>query len=161
MTTKKAYLAGGCFWGMEDLFRNRPGVVDTEVGYTGGDSERPTYESHPGHAEAIEISYDTEKTSFKELLEYFFRIHNPTTMNRQGGDIGTSYRSTIFFQDEDELEQAQEFIEMVEEMEKWPDPIVTTLEPLKTFYEAEAYHQDYLERNPGGYTCHVEYFDSY
>jgi len=161
MTAKKAYIAGGCFWGMEDLFRERPGVLDTEVGYTGGTEPRPTYQNHTGHAEAIEITYDDEQTSFRELLEYLFRIHNPTTPNQQGNDRGVAYRSAIFYQNEEEKQIAQDVIEMVEASEKWPDPVVTTLEPKSEFFEAEAYHQDYLKRNIGGYTCHMEYFDSY
>src|ERR1700754_3775683 len=110
---KKAYIAGGCFWGMEDLFRVRPGIKDTEVGYIGGQNEKPTYRNHPGHAEGIEITYDPKETSFKQILDYFFRIHNPTTINRQGNDIGTSYRSAIFFQDEQEKKEAEEIIKIV------------------------------------------------
>ncbi len=158
---KKVYLAGGCFWGLEDLFRELPGVLGTEVGYTGGTNDNPTYEHHPGHAEALEIEYDPEKTSYKALLDFFFRIHNPTTLNQQGNDVGTSYRSAIFYQSESEKKEAQEFIEIVNESGKWPDPVVTTLEPFRAFYPAEDYHQDYLEKRPGGYTCHAVFFDSY
>ena len=158
---KKAYLAGGCFWGLEELFRDRPGVITTEAGYTGGENENPTYENHPGHAEALEITYDSEKTSFKNILDFFFCTHNPTTKNRQGNDVGTSYRSAIFYQNEEEKEEAEKFIAIVNESGRWPDPVVTTLEPFTGFYPAEEYHQDYLQKNPGGYTCHLVYFDSY
>jgi peptide-methionine (S)-S-oxide reductase len=158
---KRAYFAGGCFWGLEDLIREQSGVIETEVGYTGGQNENPTYEHHPGHAEAVEITYDPEKTSYKKLLDFFFQIHNPTTLNQQGNDIGTSYRSAIFYQNEDERKEAEEFIEIVNESGRWSDPVVTTLEPFTRFWPAEEYHQDYLEKNPSGYTCHAIYFDSY
>ena len=159
--TKKAYLAGGCFWGLEELFRSRPGVLATEAGYTGGTNEHPTYEDHPGHAEALEITYDPAQVSFKELLDFFFQIHNPTTLNRQGNDVGTSYRSAIFYQDEEEKRVAEEMIGIVNASGRWKDPVVTTLEPFARFTPAEAYHQDYLQKHPGGYTCHAVYFDSY
>lgn len=159
--SKRAYVAGGCFWGMEDLFRELEGVVATEVGYTGGASDHPTYEHHAGHAEALEISYDPAKISYAQILDFFFRIHNPTTLNRQGNDVGASYRSAIFFQDENEREEAQEMIEIVNASGRWPDPVVTTLEPFTRFWPAEGYHQDYLLKNPGGYTCHAVYGDSY
>ena len=159
--TKKIVVAGGCFWGMEDLIRKQPGVMHTEVGYTGGSVENPTYENHAGHAEAVEIEYDTEKTSYKNLLDFFFQIHNPTTLNQQGNDRGTSYRSAIFYANESEKKEAEEFIKIVNDSKRWKDPVVTTLEPLTRFYRAEEYHQDYLEKNPGGYTCHVIWFDSY
>ena len=158
---KYAYFAGGCFWGLEDLIRTVPGVTNTEVGYCGGKNENPTYENHPGHAEAVEISYDTKKTSYEELLDYFFRIHDPTTRNQQGNDIGSSYRSAIFYSSEAEKQQATDFIAMVNASGRWPRPVVTTLEPMQKFYSAEAYHQDYLQKNPVGYTCHFERFDSY
>lgn len=158
---KKIVLAGGCFWGLEDLLRTQPGVIDTEAGYAGGRNENPTYESHPGHAEAVEITYDPNVTDYKHLLDFFFQIHNPTTMNQQGNDKGTAYRSAIFFGNEEEKEIAQEMIEIVDESGRWNEPVVTTLEPLTRFWPAEDYHQDYLERNPGGYTCHAIYFDSY
>src|SRR3989344_5667117 len=148
---KKAYFAGGCFWGLEDLMRKQNGVVDTEAGYTGGSRENPTYENHEGHAEALEVVYDPAQTSFWKLLDFFFQIHNPTTRNRQGNDIGTSYRSAIFYQNDEELKQAKEFIEIVNASKRWPDPIVTTLEPFMAFWKAEEYHQDYLQKNPGGY----------
>ncbi|TLF44565.1 peptide-methionine (S)-S-oxide reductase MsrA [Maribacter aurantiacus] len=156
---KKAYIAGGCFWGMEDLFRKRPGVVDTEVGYQGGENENPTYHNHPGHAEGIEIIYDPEKTSFKELLDFFFRMHDPTTVNRQGNDRGSSYRSAIFYQNDTEKQKAEEVIKLVDESGKWPSKVVTTLEPWTTFWPAEEYHQDYLVKNPNGYTCHFVRFE--
>lgn len=158
---KNAYLAGGCFWGLEDLFRKQDGIVDSEVGYTGGSAPNPTYRSHEGHAEAMLIKYDDEIMSYRQLLEYFFRVHNPTTVNRQGNDTGSSYRSAIFYQDDAEKAAATEIIEFVNQSGKWPSAVVTTLEPLDVFYDAEDYHQDYLLKNPGGYTCHVEYFKSY
>ena len=158
---KKIVLAGGCFWGLEDLIRKQPGVIDTTVGYTGGEVEDPTYENHEGHAEAVEILYDFEKTSYRKLLDFFFQIHDPTTLNRQGNDIGTSYRSAIFYGNEEEKKEAESFIQLVNESKRWNSPVVTTLEPLRKFYPAEGYHQDYLQKNPGGYTCHTLYFDSY
>ncbi len=157
---KKAYLAGGCFWGMEELFRKQLGVVDTEVGYSGGENDNPTYERHPGHAEAMEIIYDPAVTSYLKILDYFFRIHNPTTVNRQGNDIGSSYRSAIFYQNEEEKQDAEKMIKIVNESGLWKDPVVTTLEPFKKFWSAEDYHQDYLQKNPGGYTCHMERWGS-
>jgi peptide-methionine (S)-S-oxide reductase len=158
---KKAVLAGGCFWGMEDLLRKQPGVVNTTVGYTGGKVENPTYQNHEGHAEAVEIEYDTEKTSYKNLLDFFFQIHNPTTMNQQGNDRGTSYRSAIFYGNEEEKKEADDFINIVNKSKRWPNHVVTTLEPLTKFYPAEDYHQDYLQKDPLGYTCHKIYFESY
>ena len=155
---KKAYIAGGCFWGMEELFRTRPGVKDTEVGYIGGENDHPTYRNHPGHAEGLEITYDPNETSFTDLLDYFFRIHNPTTLNRQGNDIGSSYRSAIFFQNDEELEESKKMIDVVNASEKWEGPASTTLEPYSTFWPAEPEHQDYLQRIPNGYTCHFERF---
>lgn len=158
---KKAYFAGGCFWGMEDLIRKQPGVVDTAVGYTGGENKNPTYERHPGHAEAVEIEYDPTQTGFRELLDFFFRVHDPTTKNQQGNDVGTAYRSAIFYQNEEELEEAKKFIEIVNASRRWSEPVVTTLEPFTKFYPAEEYHQDYLQKNPGGYTCHYVRGESY
>lgn len=152
---KSAVFAGGCFWGMEELFRSLTGVMDTEVGYTGGENEHPTYENHPGHAEAILVRYDPEKISYKQLLDFFFRVHNPTTLNRQGNDTGTSYRSAIFYQNEEEKQEAEEFVERVNRSKRWGKPVVTSLEPFTKFYPAEGYHQDYLQKNPGGYTCHA------
>jgi peptide-methionine (S)-S-oxide reductase len=158
MNTKKAYIAGGCFWGMEELFRVRPGILDTEVGYIGGTNDNPTYRNHPGHAEGLELTYNQEETSFKEILDYFFRIHNPTTVDQQGNDIGSSYRSTIFYQNEEEKEISEEVIKIIEDSSKWEGRVVTTLEPYSTFWPAEPEHQDYLVRNPNGYTCHFERF---
>ena len=158
-TNKKAYIAGGCFWGMEDLFRVRPGVIDTEVGYIGGENEHPTYRNHPGHAEGIEITYDPNVTTFKHILDYFFRIHNPTTVDRQGNDMGSSYRSAIFYQNEEEKSEAKEVIEIVNASHRWDGEVVTTLEPYSKFWPAEPEHQDYLLRKPDGYTCHYERFD--
>lgn len=158
---QKAYLAGGCFWGLEELMRSQPGVISITAGYTGGENDNPTYENHPGHAEALEIEYDTELTSFWNLLDFFFQIHNPTTLNQQGNDKGTSYRSAIFYQDDEELKQAQDFIKIVNDSKRWNSPVVTTLEEFTRFWSAEEYHQDYLQKNPGGYTCHAIYFDSY
>lgn len=158
---KKAYFAGGCFWGLEELFRQQEGIIAIEAGYTGGENKNPTYENHPGHAEALEITYDSEKTSYQKLLDFFFQIHNPTTLNRQGNDIGSSYRSAIFYQNEEERQEAEDFIALVNKSKRWPDPVVTTLESFTEFYKAEDYHQDYLQKNPGGYTCHAIYFDSY
>jgi peptide-methionine (S)-S-oxide reductase len=158
---KSVVLAGGCFWGMEDLIRKQSGVVDTEVGYTGGQNDHPTYRNHPGHAEAIEVKYNSDETDVRKLLDFFFQIHNPTTLNQQGNDLGTSYRSTIFFANEEERKIAEEMIEIVNQSKRWDAPVVTTLEPLKEFWPAEPEHQDYLDRNPGGYTCHMIYFGSY
>lgn len=158
---KKAYIAGGCFWGMEDLFRVRKGIKDTEVGYQGGENANPTYKYHPGHAESVEITYDPNETSFKEILDYFFRIHNPTTVDRQGNDRGSSYRSAIFFQNEEEKEIAKEVIAIVDASNKWQAKVVTTLEPFAPFWPAEPEHQDYLVRHPNGYTCHSERFGSF
>ncbi len=147
-------VAGGCFWGMEELFRTRLGVVDTEVGYTGGDNDRPTYEYHPGHAEAVQITFDTTKTSAGQLLDYFFTIHDPTTKNRQGNDVGSSYRSALFYASDQQKQQAMQAIKR--NQSHWQDPIVTTVELLTTFWRAEEYHQEYLQKNPSGYTCHYE-----
>lgn len=161
MENKKIVLAGGCFWGMEELFRQQPGVIKTEVGYTGGENDNPTYENHPGHAEAIQIEFDPSQTEYKNLLDFFFRVHNPTTLNQQGNDMGTSYRSAIFYNNDEEKNLAQDFINLVNNSGRWPEKVVTTLEPLATFWPAEDYHQDYLQKNPNGYTCHFVRFDSY
>ncbi len=158
---KKAILAGGCFWGMEELFRTLPGVVGTEAGYTGGKNTDPTYEFHPGHAEALEVTYDPAIIDYRHILDFFFQIHNPTTLNQQGNDKGTSYRSAIFYADEEEKKIAEEMIAVVNASGRWKDPVVTTLEPFTHFYNAEEYHQDYLQKHPGGYTCHAIWFDSY
>ena len=136
-----------------------PGVKDTEVGYIGGENDNPTYRNHPGHAEGIEIIYDQNETTFKDLLDYFFRIHNPTTVDRQGNDIGSSYRSAIFTQNEEEKKVAEEMIKIVNNSNKWDGKVATTLEPFSTFWPAEPEHQDYLVRYPNGYTCHFERFE--
>lgn len=151
---KAIYLAGGCFWGMEELFRYQPGVFDTEVGYAGGKNENPTYENHPGHAEALKATYDSSKTSYQDLLDFFFRIHDPTTLDRQGNDIGTSYRSTIFYENDEQRTSAERMIDAVNGSGIFSGVVVTSLEPLTKFWPAEDYHQDYLQKNPGGYTCH-------
>jgi peptide-methionine (S)-S-oxide reductase len=161
MKTKKAVLAGGCFWGMEELFRKRPGVIDTEAGYAGGTNDRPTYENHPGHAEALEITYDADKTSYRDILDFFFQIHDPTTLNRQGNDIGSAYRSAIFYGNDEEKKEAEAFIKLVDDSKRWKKPVVTSLEPLTKFWPAESYHQDYLQKNPDGYTCHFIRFGSF
>ena len=158
---KKAYIAGGCFWGMEDLFRTRPGIIDTEVGYIGGENESPTYRNHPGHAEGIELTYDPLKTNFREILDFFYRIHDPSTVDQQGNDRGSSYRSSIFIQNDEERKDAEEVIEIVNDSKKWNSKIVTTLEPFTKFWPAEPEHQDYLVRNPNGYTCHFERFGTF
>jgi peptide-methionine (S)-S-oxide reductase len=151
---EKAILAGGCFWGMEDLFRKRPGVTSTRVGYTGGDVPDAIYGNHRGHAEAIEIVFDPERTSYRELLEFFFQIHDPTTLNRQGNDLGTSYRSAIFYLDGQQRRVAEETIADVDASGRWPGKVVTKVTPAAPFWEAEPEHQNYLERNPHGYSCH-------
>ncbi len=151
---KKAYLAGGCFWGMEDLFRSQPGVIDTETGYTGGKNDDPTYQFHPGHAETLEITYDDNQTDFLHLLDFFFRIHDPTKLNEQGNNVGEAYRSAIFYQNEAELDDAKKMVQLVEHSDLWDSAVVTSLEPFTKFWPAEGYHQDYLAKNPGGYTCH-------
>lgn len=156
---RKAYIAGGCFWGMEDLFRTQPGIVDTEVGYQGGLNDNPTYRNHLGHAEGIELTYDPSETSFEKILDFFFRIHNPTTVNQQGNDRGSSYRSAIFFQNEEEKEIAERVIGVVNESGKWQGIIATTLEPFAPFWKAEEDHQDYLVKQPNGYTCHFLRFE--
>lgn len=152
--TERAVLAGGCFWGMQDLIRKRPGVISTRVGYSGGDVPNATYKNHGTHAEAIEIIFDPAQTSYRTLLEFFFQIHDPTTVDRQGNDIGTSYRSAIFFVDETQKQIAEDTIADVNASEIWPGKVVTELAPVGDFWEAEPEHQDYLERLPNGYTCH-------
>lgn len=158
---KKIVLGGGCFWGLQDLIRKQTGVIKTTVGYSGGQVLNPTYENHAGHAEVVEIEYDSTKTSFSQLLDFFFQIHDPTTLNRQGNDVGTSYRSVIFFSDKNEKEEAINFIDIVNKSKRWKDPVVTTIEPFVKFTKAEEYHQDYLVKNVNGYTCHVRRFGSY
>ena len=153
-TTERAVLAGGCFWGMQDLIRRKDGVISTRVGYSGGDVPNATYRNHGTHAEAIEIIFDPQKISFRDLLEFFFQIHDPTTVNRQGNDRGTSYRSAIFYTNDEQKRIAEETIEDVNAAGLWPGKVVTEVTPASDFWEAEPEHQDYLERYPNGYTCH-------
>ncbi|MVO16524.1 peptide-methionine (S)-S-oxide reductase MsrA [Parasedimentitalea huanghaiensis] len=153
-TTERAVLAGGCFWGMQDLIRKRPGVISTRVGYTGGDVQNATYRNHGTHAEGIEIIFDPAVTSFRQMLEFFFQIHDPTTANRQGNDIGMSYRSAIYFVNEDQKAVAEDTIADVNASGLWPGKVATEVEPVSEFWQAEAEHQDYLENRPDGYTCH-------
>ena len=152
--TDKAVFAGGCFWGMQDLTRRLPGVIETRVGYTGGEVANATYRNHGNHAEAIEIRFDPEMITYRRLLEFFFQIHDPTTPNRQGNDVGPSYRSAIYYVDEGQKAEAQEAIADVEASGLWPGKVVTEVAPLGDFWQAEPEHQDYLERFPNGYTCH-------
>ncbi len=154
MAKETAVLAGGCFWGMQDLVRKLPGVQLTRVGYTGGKNDHPTYPNHPGHAEALEIVFDNEATSFRKLLEFFFQIHDPSTRDRQGNDVGSSYRSAIFFTNESQKAVALDTIKDVDASGLWPGKVVTEVAPASTFWEAEPEHRDYLLRNPRGYTCH-------
>jgi peptide-methionine (S)-S-oxide reductase len=154
MTNEKAILAGGCFWGMQELIRKQPGVVSTRVGYTGGDVPNATYRNHGTHAEAIEIVYDPAVTDFRAILEFFFQIHDPTTKDRQGNDRGASYRSAIFYLDEEQKRTALDTIADVEASGLWPGKVVTEVSPAGDFWEAEPEHQDYLQRYPSGYTCH-------
>jgi peptide-methionine (S)-S-oxide reductase len=152
--TERAVLAGGCFWGVQDLFRRYPGVLSTRVGYSGGDVANATYRNHGTHAEAIEIIFDPEKISYRQILEFFFQIHDPTTPNRQGNDRGLSYRSAIYYSSETQREVAEDTIADVEASRLWPGKVVTEVAPVGAFWEAEPDHQDYLERYPDGYTCH-------
>lgn len=158
MTTEKAILAGGCFWGMEDLIRKQAGILDTRVGYTGGTTTNPKYEEvktgTTGHAEAIEITFDPAKTDYRTILEFFFQIHDPTTLDRQGNDIGSQYRSEIFYMNEDQKQAALDIFKDIVIAKIFDAPIATKLSPAGLFYEAEAFHQDYLEKYPDGYTCH-------
>ena len=154
MTIERAVLAGGCFWGMQDLIRKMPGVKETRVGYTGGDVEDATYRRHGTHAEGIEILFDPAVLSFRELLEFFFQIHDPTTLDRQGNDIGSSYRSAIFYTSDAQRQVAEDTIADVDASGLWPGKVVTEVTPAGPFWEAEPEHQDYLERIPNGYTCH-------
>lgn len=151
---ERAVLAGGCFWGMQDLIRALPGVLATRVGYTGGDVPNATYRNHGSHAEGIEIIFDPQVTNYRRLLEFFFQIHDPTTRNRQGNDIGPSYRSAIYYTSDEQKRIAQGTIADVEASGLWPGKVVTEVEPVGDFWEAEPEHQDYLERFPNGYTCH-------
>ncbi len=152
--TERAIFAGGCFWGMQDLIGKLPGVISTSVGYTGGDVEHATYPNHGSHAEGIEIVFDSKKTSYRNLLEFFFQIHDPTTPLRQGNDRGSSYRSAIYFVDETQRNVAHNTIADVNASGLWPGKVVTEVEPATAFWQAEPDHQDYLERTPNGYTCH-------
>jgi len=154
MTQERAVLAGGCFWGMQDLIRKLSGVISTRVGYTGGDVKYATYRNHGSHAEGIEIIFDPEVLSYRKLLEFFFQIHDPTTPNRQGNDRGSSYRSAIYYADETQKQVALDTIADVEASGLWPGKVVTEVEPVGDFWEAEPEHQDYLLMSPGGYTCH-------
>lgn len=156
MNTEKAILAGGCFWGVEELIRHQKGVISTIVGYTGGDVPNATYRNHGTHAEGIEITFDPSTLSYRGLLEYFFQIHDPTTRNRQGNDIGASYRSAIFYTDEAQRETAEELIAEIDASGKLPGKIVTEVVPAGDFWDAEEEHRDYLQKNPFGYTCHFE-----
>ena len=154
MRSDKAVLAGGCFWGMEELIREVPGIIKTVVGYTGGNVKNATYQNHGTHAEAIAITFDPEKLPYRKLLEFFFQIHNPTTKNRQGNDIGTSYRSAIFYLTEEQKVTALELINEINASGKWPGAVVTEVVPASDFWDAEEEHQAYLQKHPYGYTCH-------
>jgi peptide-methionine (S)-S-oxide reductase len=159
MNTEKSILAGGCFWGVEELIRQQPGVISTVVGYTGGDVANATYRNHGTHAEGIEITFDPERLTYRGLLEYFFQIHDPTTRNRQGNDIGMSYRSAIFYTNEQQRDTATALIAELEASGKWPGKFVTEVVPAGNFWNAEEEHQDYLQKHPNGYTCHFERAD--
>ncbi|WP_318489501.1 peptide-methionine (S)-S-oxide reductase MsrA [Photobacterium leiognathi] len=154
MAQQKAILAGGCFWGMQDLIRRQTGVITTRVGYTGGDVANATYPNHGTHAEAIEILFDDSQTSFEKILAYFFQIHDPTTTNRQGNDIGTSYRSAIFYTSDKQKDVAEKMIARINASGIWPGTVVTEVVPVSDFWQAEPEHQDYLLHRPNGYTCH-------
>jgi peptide-methionine (S)-S-oxide reductase len=154
MSTERAVLAGGCFWGMQDLIRKMPGVQETRVGYTGGDVEHATYRRHGTHAEGIEILFDPAVLSYRQLLEFFFQIHDPSTKNRQGNDVGMSYRSAIYYTSPEQKAVAEDTIRDVDASGLWPGKVVTEVAPVGPFWEAEAEHQDYLELFPNGYTCH-------
>ena len=158
MSKETATLAGGCFWGMEEIIKNIPGVINTTVGYTGGTIDNPNYNivrlGTSNHAETVEVEFDPKKLTYKELLNFFFRMHDPTTLNQQGNDKGTQYRSVIFYHSPEQQETALNTIKELEAKKKWPRPIVTQVVPAQKFYPAEEYHQDYLKKNPGGYTCH-------
>ena len=156
MSTEKAILAGGCFWGVEELIRHLPGVTSTVVGYTGGNVANATYRNHGTHAEGIAIEFDPETLSYRALLEYFFQIHDPTTRNRQGNDIGVSYRSAIFYVDDTQRETANALIAEIDASGIWPGKVITEVVPAGDFWNAEEEHQDYLKKHPYGYTCHFE-----
>ena len=154
MTTERAVLAGGCFWGVQELFRRYDGVLSTRVGYTGGGVPNATYRNHGSHAEAVEIIFDPARISYRQILEFFFQIHDPSTLNRQGNDVGPSYRSAIFYTSDEQRRIAEDTIADVDASGLWPDKVVTEVVPASEFWEAETEHQDYLQRYPGGYTCH-------
>ena len=154
MTRQTAILAGGCFWGVQELIRSYPGVISTEAGYTGGDVRNATYRNHGTHAEAVSVVFDPTQLSFRQLLLYFFQLHDPTTRNRQGNDVGASYRSAIFYLSDEQKDTANALIAELENSHKWPGPIVTEVVPAADFWSAEGEHQDYLQKNPHGYTCH-------
>jgi peptide-methionine (S)-S-oxide reductase len=154
MQREKAILAGGCFWGMQELIRKLPGVITTRVGYTGGDVENATYRNHGTHAEAVEVIFDPTQLSYRKLLEFFFQIHDPTTPDRQGNDKGTSYRSEIFYTTPEQKKTALQTIKEIDKSGVWPAKVVTPVTAASAFWEAESYHQDYLQHNPNGYTCH-------
>jgi peptide-methionine (S)-S-oxide reductase len=154
MSEQRAVLAGGCFWGMQDLIRRQPGIIRTRVGYSGGEVKNATYRNHGNHAEAIEIIYDPAKTDYRTILEFFFQIHDPSTLNRQGNDRGPSYRSAIFYVNDEQKRIAEDTIADVNASGLWPGKVVTEVSPVSDFWEAEPEHQDYLERYPSGYTCH-------
>ena len=154
MTTETAILAGGCFWGAQELLRKRPGVISTRVGYSGGSVANATYRNHEGHAEAVEVVFDPDQISYRDILEFFFQIHDPSTKDRQGNDIGSSYRSAIFFTSEEQKQVALDTIKDVDASGLWPGPVVTEVTAAGPFWEAEEEHQDYLVKNPYGYTCH-------
>jgi peptide-methionine (S)-S-oxide reductase len=153
-TVERAILAGGCFWGVEELIRRQPGVISTRVGYSGGDVPNATYRNHGNHAEAVEITFDPTQTTYRNLLEFFFQIHDPTTVDRQGNDMGASYRSAVFYTSDEQKRVAEDTIADVEASGLWPGHVVTEVSPAGPFWEAEPEHQDYLQRYPNGYTCH-------
>jgi peptide-methionine (S)-S-oxide reductase len=154
MTTERAILAGGCFWGVQELFRRYDGVLSTRVGYTGGNVPNATYRNHGSHAEGVEVIFDPERISYRQILEFFFQIHDPSTRNRQGNDVGTSYRSAIFYTSDEQKQIAEDTIADVDASGLWPGKVVTEVVPASDFWEAEPEHQDYLQRYPGGYSCH-------
>jgi peptide-methionine (S)-S-oxide reductase len=154
MATERAVLAGGCFWGVQDLVRKLPGVISSRAGYSGGDVPNATYRNHGTHAEAVEIIFDPAKISYRDLLEFFFQIHDPSTKNRQGNDVGLSYRSAIYYTTDEQKRVAEDTIADVDASGIWPGKVTTTVEPVGPFWEAEPEHQDYLQRIPDGYTCH-------
>ena len=151
---EEVYLAGGCFWGLQDILRNIPGVIETDVGYTGGRAENATYRRHDGHAETVRVVFDPDQLTFEQLLRWFFRMHDPTTRDRQGYDVGPSYRSAIFYTTEEQKQVAEEFKQRLDAKGEWGAPVVTEIVAAGAYWKAEEEHQDYLEKRPGGYTCH-------